>query len=235
MHITRLTLIGLTLVGLILVSWLAGCGGSSIPPASIANGTAQPASASGPSITPASLPPVQRPPVKAVDPIVLIHTSAGDIQVQLFAEKAPATVDNFLTNYVREGFYNETVFHHIEEGSMLIGGGYTADLQPKPARTAIFNESRNGLSNRRGMVAMIRDPESPHSATTQFFINLGDNPALDYKTTENDEIFGYCVFGEVIAGMDVVDRIAKSPVAAEGDFQRVPSPKVSIKSIERTR
>lgn len=235
MQITRLTLIGLTLIALILMSWFSGCGGSS--PAPSASTASAPAAAAAASTSPAPAPaaPAPAPPVKPVDPVVEVQTSAGSIQIQLFAEKAPATVDNFLTNYVRTGFYDETIFHHVEPGSMLIGGGYTADLQAKPTRTAIYNESRNGLSNRRGMVAMIRDSETPHSATTQFFINLGDNPALDYKTSEGDEILGYCVFGQVIAGMDTVERIAQSPTEAAGDFQRVPAPKVAIKSITRIR
>jgi len=238
MHITRLTLLGLALAGLLLAAWLSGCGsGSSVPAASISAATApNESSATLPTVTPASaIIPQQPAPVKRVDPIVIVKTTAGEFQVHLFAEKSPATVDNFLTNYVGSQFYNETIFHHIEPGSMLIGGGYTADMQPKPAKTPIFNESRNGLSNRRGTVAMIRDAESPHSATTQFFINLADNPTLDYKSTETDEILGYCVFGEIVAGMDVVERIAQAPTAAQGDFQRVPTPTVAIQSIERIR
>jgi cyclophilin family peptidyl-prolyl cis-trans isomerase len=233
MHITRLTLLGLALAGLILAAWLSGCsGGSPVPAASI---PAASSTTETTSITPNAAPSAPKAPAKPVDPIVLVQTTAGDFQMQLFAEKAPATVDNFLTNYVSRGFYDETIFHHVEPGSMLIGGGYTADLQAKPTRTAIYNESRNGLSNRRGMVAMIRDPEDPHSATTQFFINLAENPALDFKTSEKDEILGYCVFGEVIAGMDVVERIAQAPTTAQGDFSRIPSPVVAIKSLHRIR
>lgn len=234
MHITRLTLLGLALVGLILAAWLSGCGSGSQPPAASApaNSPAAATASGGSSAAPA--PPVARPaPAKPVDPVVIIHTTAGDIHIKLLAEKAPATVENFLANYAGRGFYDETIFHHVEPGSMLIGGGYAADLSAKPTRTPIFNESRNGLSNRRGMVAMIRDAETPHSATSQFFINLADNPALDYKTTETEEILGYCVFGEVIAGMDVVDRIAQSKTAAQGDFQRLPTPAVAIKSVEQ--
>ena len=233
MHITRLTLLGLALGALILAAWLSGCGsGTSVPAASVPTAIATPdAPAGSPSVTPA----VAKAPVKPVDPIVVVHTTAGDFQMQLFAEKSPATVDNFLANYVSRGFYDETIFHHIEPGSMLIGGGYTAELQAKPTRTAIYNESRNGLANRRGMVAMIRDPEQPHSATAQFFINLADNPTLDYKTNETSEILGYCVFGEVVSGMETVERIAAAPTAAQGEFARVPSPQVAIKSIERIR
>jgi len=236
MQITRLTLLGLALAGLLLAAWLSGCGSGSAPPAaSITAASASPESpAALPAVTPAAAI-VPKPAPKPIDPIVVIKTTAGEIQVQLFAEKSPQTVDNFLTNYVNSQFYNETIFHHVEPGSMLIGGGYTADMQPKPARTPIFNESRNGLSNRKGTIAMIRDADSPHSATTQFFINLADNPTLDYKTTETDEILGYCVFGEVVSGMDVVERIAQAPTAAQGDFQRVPTPTVAIQAIERVR
>ncbi len=238
MHITRLTLLGLALGGLILAAWLSGCGGSSAAPAANAP-SGQPAAElpdGEPSVAPASATLPAAPKVKPpVDPIVAVHTTAGDFQIRLFAEKSPATVDNFLKNYASRGFYDETIFHHVEPRSMLIGGGYTADLQPKPTRTPIYNESRNGLSNRRGTVAMIRDPESPHSATTQFFINLTDNPELDYKTTESDEILGYCVFGEVIAGMEVVEKIAAAPTSSLGDFARVPTPAVAIQSVERLR
>ena len=118
---------------------------------------------------------------------------------------------------------------------MLIGGGYTADMQPKPARTPIFNESRNGISNRRGTVAMIRDPESPHSATSQFFINLADNPDFDFKPGETDDVLGYCVFGQVVVGLDVVERIAQMPTTSIGEFAKVPSPAVAIQSVERLR
>jgi peptidyl-prolyl cis-trans isomerase A (cyclophilin A)/peptidyl-prolyl cis-trans isomerase B (cyclophilin B) len=238
MHITRLTLLGLALGGLILAAWLSGCGGSSAAPTADAAAASSPTESddSKPTVTPASATAPIAPKIKPpVDPVVVVHTTAGDFQVQLFAEKSPATVDNFLRNYASRGFYDETIFHHVEPGSMLIGGGYTAELEAKPARTPIFNESRNGLSNRRGSVAMIRDPESPHSATTQFYINLADNPELDYKTTETDEILGYCVFGEVIAGMDVVERIAATPTSAEGEFARVPTPRVAIRSVERIR
>jgi peptidyl-prolyl cis-trans isomerase A (cyclophilin A) len=144
-------------------------------------------------------------------------------------------VHNFLSSYAGRGFYDQTIFHHVEPGSMLLGGGYTAELDAKPTRTAIYNESRNGLTNRRGTLAMIRDSNSPHSATSQFFINLGDNPHLDSQDPSSDEGLGYCVFGEVVEGMEVVDRIAQLPTETQGDFARVPSPAVAIQSIERLR
>jgi cyclophilin family peptidyl-prolyl cis-trans isomerase len=144
---------------------------------------------------------------------------------------------------------------------MIIGGGYTSDLAAKETRSPIFNESQNGLSNKRGMLAMIRDPASTHSATSQFFINLtdnpsfdcradagqleyqsagdGDNPAADAPAADapqpNDEAWGYCVFGQVIAGMEIVDRIAQAPVATEGDFAKLPVQPITITAVEQLR
>ena len=203
---------------------------------------------------PAGKPKPPRP--KPVDPVVVLHTSAGDIQVQLFREKAPQTVDNFLQNYALRQFYDGTIFHHIEAGSMIIGGGYTSDLTAKETRSPVFNESQNGLKNTRGMLAMIREPANAHSAKSQFFINLADNPALDcqpdherleYPPSEEgqppsseqllarEQAWGYCVFGQVIAGIDVVDRIAQAEVAADGDFARLPVQPITINSIEQLR
>src|SRR6478752_522919 len=168
---------------------------------------------------------------QSVDPIVVLHTTQGDITIKLFAEKAPRTVENFLRGYAERGFYDQTIFHHAERGRMLIAGGYTSELAKKPTRAPIYNESQNGLSNRRATVAMIREPESPHSATSEFFVNLTDNPEFDFKTSEDDDVPGYCVFGEIVAGMDVVDRIAQLPTASRGEFPKLPSPAVSIVSV----
>jgi peptidyl-prolyl cis-trans isomerase A (cyclophilin A) len=237
MHLARFVLVTSALATLLVAGWSTGCGGGSPVPA-----TSTPVSAGGPPVAastaarPAAPTAPSRPqPPPPQDPVVVLHTTAGDIQLQLFAEKAPQTVNNFLATYASRGFYEQTIFHHLEPGAMLIGGGYTADLEPKPVRTPIFNESRNGLSNRRGMVAMIHEPDSPHSATSQFFINLADNPELDFQADQAEDAFGYCVFGEVIAGLDVVDRIAQMPTAASGEFAKVPSPAVSIQSIQRLR
>jgi peptidyl-prolyl cis-trans isomerase A (cyclophilin A) len=167
--------------------------------------------------------------------VVVLHTSSGDIKIKLFAEKAPQTVDNFLSNYAERKFYDETIFHHVEPGSLLIAGGYDAGLEAKPTRTPIYNESRNGLSNTRGTVAMICDPESPHSATSQFFINLTDNSAFDSKKTDEELAFGYCVFGQVIEGLEVAEKIARQPTTSQGEFAQVPTPTVAIRSIERLR
>ncbi len=239
MHLARLALLGFAILALVVACWLTGCGGAAddaalatSTPASATSGTdsAPPAV----SVTPTSATPRPAPP-KPVDPIVLLHTSAGDIQVQLFLEKAPRSVDNFLRNYAGRGFYDGTIFHHIEAGSMIIAGGYTEQLEPKETRAPVFNESQNGLKNTRGMVALIRDPDNTHSATSQFFINVADNPALDFESDESDATWGYCVFGEVIAGMDVVDKISQASVESRGDFAQVPATPIVITSIERVR
>src|SRR5262245_14508145 len=148
-----------------------GCGkskpGESIEAAATTNSPAAAATPVTPTVTTRT--PVQ---TKPVDPVVILHTTQGEITLKLYPEKAPRTVENFLRGYAERGFYDQTVFHHVEQGMMLIGGGYTADLQRKPPRAPIYNESKNGLPNRRGTIAMIRDPESPHTATSEFFINL---------------------------------------------------------------
>lgn len=224
--------------------WFASIGGTTLlfcalgcsrgaPVTSPVEATSQPAATT--LVTASSNAKSQPAPAKPANPIVVLHTTAGDVKLELFADKSPQTVDNFLLNYATSGFYDQTVFHHVEAGMMLIGGGYTADMQAKPARTPIFNESRNGVSNRRGTVAMIRDPESPHSATSQFFINLADNLDFDFKAGEADDVLGYCVFGQVVAGLDVIDHIAKMPTTAIGEFAKVPSPSVAIQSVERLR
>jgi cyclophilin family peptidyl-prolyl cis-trans isomerase len=235
MHAARLILLGLALLTLAVACWLTGCGSKTESPDVTAEAGSLETPAEGVS-TSASKPakPKAAPP-KPVDPIVVLHTSAGDIKVKLYAEKAPQTVDNFLNNYARRGFYDETIFHHIEPGMMLIGGGFTADLQPKETRAAIYNESRNGLANRKGTVAMIHDPEAVHSATSQFFINLVDNPSFDFQAGETEDTFGYCVFGEVIEGMEVVEQIAATPTTAQGDFPAVPTRTVLIERVEQLR
>lgn len=139
-------------------------------------------------------------------PVVVIETSVGDITVELYPDRAPVTVENFLT-YVKDGFYTGTIFHRVIRGFMIQGGGVTADGQRKPTRPPIKNEANNGLKNTRGAIAMARTAEID-SATSQFFINTVDNPSLDYQGPDK---FGYCVFGKVIAGMDVVEKIERAP------------------------
>lgn len=173
-------------------------------------------------------------PKENLFPEVLIKTSLGEIRVRLNAEKAPVTVDNFLANYVRRGFYSGTVVHYVAD-TMAIAGGFTSDLQPKEVRAPILNEATNGLLNKRGTLAMVRDAEYSQSATSQFFINLADNPDLDHKSTESGADYGYCVFGEVIAGMEIVDAIAKVAVHDKGDFVSTPVEPIVIESIEQVK
>ena len=144
-------------------------------------------------------------------------------------------MENFLKQYVDNGFYAGTVFHHVDSGFMVIGGGYTQDGAAKATSAPIPNEAYNGLKNRRGTLAMARETEYVDSATSQFFINLGDNAELDYDESPDGLSFGYCVFGEVIEGMDVVDRIASVSVGATGDFPKMPSEPVVINAVTRLR
>jgi cyclophilin family peptidyl-prolyl cis-trans isomerase len=211
-----------------------GCGQKGPAPAAAGASSAEPSqTATSLAVTPASTTRINQKTSKPIDPMVVLHTSAGDITLRLFAEKAPRTVDNFLTTYVQRSFYDQTIFHHVEPGVMLIAGGFTADFEAKPTRAPIYNESNNRLSNRRGTVAMIRDPDAPHTATSQFFINLADNAQLDWQSADAEDVPGYCVFGEITHGMEVVDRIAQLPTHAHEQFAKVPSPSVVIASVER--
>ena len=145
-------------------------------------------------------------PALAGNPKVLMETSLGNITLELNAEKAPRTVENFL-RYVDEGFYSGTVYHRVIDGFMIQGGGFTMALEKKDNHAAIKNEADNGLKNLRGTIAMART-NRPHSATSQFYINLVDNGMLDFRE-RNRRGWGYCVFGKVTGGLDVVDKIAK--------------------------
>jgi cyclophilin family peptidyl-prolyl cis-trans isomerase len=168
-------------------------------------------------------------------PEVVLKTTLGDIRLRLNGEQAPLTVDNFLSNYARRGFYDGTIFHYVHSGEMVIAGGYTSDFEPKPTRAPIANEATNGLTHKRGTVAMIRDPQYAQSATSQFFINLKDNASFNHSGEETSEEFGYCVFGEVIAGMDVVDAIASAAVHDQGDFVNTPVTPVVIETVEQVK
>jgi peptidyl-prolyl cis-trans isomerase A (cyclophilin A) len=156
---------------------------------------------------------------------VRLATSMGDIVVELNAEKAPKTVDNFL-QYVKAGHYDDTIFHRVIETFMIQGGGMKADMSEKASRAPIPLESRNGLSNQRGTLAMARTPD-PNSATAQFFINVVDNVRLDQANAQDGN--GYAVFGKVVAGMEIVDKIKAVPVANKGGHQNVPVTPVLIK------
>lgn len=163
----------------------------------------------------------------AADPRVKIETSKGTIVLELYPEKAPKTVANFL-EYVRTGHYFGTTFHRVIPGFMIQGGHFQSDFQMPPTRSPIPNEAANKLKNLRGTIAMARTGD-PNSATDQFFINLKNNDFLDYRNDTADGI-GYCVFGKVVEGMDVVDAIAKVPTGSGGPFPKdVPRPAVVMK------
>ncbi len=164
--------------------------------------------------------------VAAADyPKVRIETTAGDFLVELDDARAPLTVKNFL-QYVDEGYYEGTIFHRVVTGFVIQGGGFTADMETKPPREPIPNESGNGLSNLRLTVSMARTSE-PHSADSQFYVNLADNVALDPKATR----WGYAVFGVVTEGIEVVDDIGHRPTTSQGGFQNIPVAPVIIERV----
>ncbi len=170
--------------------------------------------------------------VAQAGPQVRLDTRLGAITVELADDKAPKTVENFLT-YAREGFYNGTIFHRVIDGFMIHGGGFTTDFQQKPTRASITNEADNGLKNLRGTIAMARTSD-PGSATAQFFINVKDNPALDYRAS-TPQGWGYAVFGRVVDGMDTVDKIRKVATGTGGPggrFSDVPTTPVVIDAVE---
>jgi cyclophilin family peptidyl-prolyl cis-trans isomerase len=169
-----------------------------------------------------------QPPAAAANPQVVVDTSLGSFTIELFQDKAPVSVENFL-QYVREGFYAGTIFHRVVAGYVVQGGGYTPDLSEKPTRPPIQNEATNGLSNQRGTVAMART-RTVRSGTSQFFVNVVDNRRLDHTGYAPDE-FGYAVFGRVVEGMDVVDRISKVPTTIKDGMESVPIDPVIIKGI----
>jgi peptidyl-prolyl cis-trans isomerase A (cyclophilin A) len=186
-----------------------------ILPPTLAAQTAKPAPAAATAATP--------------PPQVVLRTSQGDITLELYPDKAPKSVANFL-QYVRDGFYDGTLLHRAIPGYLVQGGLYTRDLQPKRTRSAVASEADNGLSNLRGTIAVARGAD-PNSGTAQFFFNLVDNRRLDFVGNQSGLTWGYTVFGKVIKGMDVVDKIAALPTRALGPFAGdVPNPLVLIES-----
>jgi len=163
------------------------------------------------------------------NPKVRLETSKGAIVLELNREKAPKTVANFLS-YVTDGHYDGTIFHRVIPRFMVQGGGFTADLQQKETRAPIQNEADNGLKNLRGTIAMARTSD-PHSATAQFFVNTVDNAFLDH-TAKSPQGWGYAVFGKVVEGMDIVDKIRKVPTGNSGMHQNVPLEPVTIDKAE---
>ncbi len=175
--------------------------------------------------------PAAKTEAPAPNPRVLLRTTAGDITIELYADKAPKSVDNFL-QYVRAKFYDGTVFHRVIDGFMVQGGGFDKDLRQKPTRPPVVNEADNGVSNLRGTVAMARTTE-PNSATAQFFVNVVDNNRLDHVSKDNGFTWGYAVFGKVVSGMEVVDQIKSTPTGPGGPFPKdVPVTPIVINSVE---
>lgn len=162
-------------------------------------------------------------------PSVEFQTSQGNFTVELYPEKAPKTVANFL-QYVKDGFYENTIFHRVINRFMIQGGGFERDLTEKNTRAPIVNESNNGLLNETGTIAMARTAD-PDSATAQFFVNLADNQFLNYTSPDPEQI-GYCVFGKVTSGFEVVQKIGLSPTTSMGRNADVPIRPIIIKSVK---
>jgi peptidyl-prolyl cis-trans isomerase B (cyclophilin B) len=161
--------------------------------------------------------------------MITLKTNLGDIKIELDADKAPISAKNF-QQYVEDGFYNGTIFHRVIKGFMAQGGGFAAGMEEKESRASIQNEANNGLSNKRGTLAMARTND-PHSASAQFFINLNDNDFLDHKN-ESEAGWGYCVFAEVVEGMDVVDKMAVVETGRRGHHDDVPKDEIIIEACE---
>lgn len=162
--------------------------------------------------------------------VVIMETNRGNIEIELDSAKAPKTVANFLA-YVDEGFFDGTIFHRVIPGFMIQGGGFTPEMEQKSTKANIQNEATNGLKNLRGSIAMART-HNPHSASSQFFINLADNDFLNF-TGQNMQGWGYCVFGKVISGMETVDDIAKVRTGNKGMHGDVPKETIEVISVKR--
>ena len=179
----------------------------------------------GGSTSPAASPAVE-------NPFVVFKTSEGDIKVELNAEKAPVTVENFLSNYVRRGHYKDTIFHYVDAGNIVVGGGYDSGGELKETRAEIQSEADNGLSNKRGTLAMARSPGWQHSATSQFFFNLKDNPSFDHQSKDSADTYGYCVFGTVVSGHDVLEKISATPVHESEISPKQPQQAILLNAVE---
>jgi len=164
----------------------------------------------------------------ATNTIITIKTTLGDIKLELFDDKAPKTSENF-KEYIKSGFFSNTIFHRVISDFMIQGGGFTAEMQQKDTLSPIENEANNMLSNQRGTIAMARTND-PHSASSQFFINLKDNTFLDFKS-ETIQGWGYCVFGKVLEGLETIDKIALVPTGSYGPYQDVPNEPIIINEI----
>jgi cyclophilin family peptidyl-prolyl cis-trans isomerase len=215
-------------IGLLSLALATGCGrsGDGQSPAASINGNS-------PSVGGVASSALPKPSSDPKHPVVQIQTSLGNITVCLDAEKSPLTVDNFLS-YVEARHYDQTIVHQAYKGQGFLAGGYGVNMLEKPGRTPVMNEAHNGLRNVRGTISMVRAPSAIDSATCQFFVNITDNPALDHKGRTADS-YGYCVFGTVTEGMDVVDRIAETPVHDTANPERTPIQQIVITSVRRIR
>jgi cyclophilin family peptidyl-prolyl cis-trans isomerase len=220
-------------LGLLSLVAVVGCGhgGDGNKPPAAAIGTqagSSPTTGGSPGTS------AQKPPSDPQHPVVQLETSLGSIKIRLDAEKAPGTVFNFLS-YVTAGHYDQTIVHQVYKGQGFLAGGYGVNLVEKPTRTPIRNEADNGLKNRKGTISMVRRPDSADSATCQFFINMADNPNLDFKAKTTAAGYGYCVFGEVVEGLDVVNAIGNVRVCDTKDFECTPEQAVVVKTIRQIR
>ena len=159
---------------------------------------------------------------------IIIETTSGDIKIELYDDKAPITSENF-KKYIESGYFTDTIFHRVIKDFMIQGGGFTTEMDEKDSMPPIQNEANNGVSNERGTIAMARTPD-PHSASSQFFINLKNNNFLDF-TAETSQGWGYCAFGKVIEGMDILDKIALVDTGSYGAHQDVPKEPITIRKI----
>jgi peptidyl-prolyl cis-trans isomerase B (cyclophilin B) len=206
---------------------LPGCNGSKTDaPADAGQADKAPAPAKPADKAPAPSKTADKKPVAGPKPVAVMETSMGTITIELDPAKAPVTVKNFL-RYVDDKFYDGTIFHRVMPTFMIQGGGFEPGMEQKETHDPIPNEAKNGLKNKRGTIAMART-SAPHSATAQFFINVVDNAGLDYPSRDG---WGYCVFGKVIDGMDVADKIRAVETTTKGRFADVPVEDVIIKSV----
>ncbi len=216
----RTLLLSLPLVSFFMLASLAGCGSEDDAPPTASIPVGKPEKG-------------ERPKLDHLHPVVQIRTTAGDVVLQLDAEHAPVTVNNFLA-YASSGHYDGTVFHDVQADFIALGGSYDASLQEKTTDLAIRNEAHNGLKNARGTIAMARRPDVIDSSTSMFFFNVADNEILDHKGEEAAD-YGYCVFGKVIEGMDVVNKIARTPTRQVEQFEQMPTERIAIQSVRRVR
>jgi cyclophilin family peptidyl-prolyl cis-trans isomerase len=224
---------GWLVFGLIIVSLGLGCSrGGDSSAAKAANSTATSPSTTGSSSESAAAD-VLTPRHEPQNPVVTLRTSLGDLTLELDAQRAPRTVYNFMS-YASSGHYDETIFHQVDAGYAALGGSFSADLVERPVRYPIHSEANNGLKNLRGTIAMARQPDSIDSATCQFIINLNDNPSLDHQGDEPEK-FGYCVFGKLIGGSEVLDKLAQVKVRDTEQFQKMPVETVMVHSVYRVR